>query len=744
MTSQASLLTGGKSGAAIVLGQPEQSLLVKAIRHEHERLKMPPSGGKLADAEIAAIEQWIRDGAVWPVSNVSVVKAKEITPEQRAFWSFQPVKAPRAGATIDSLVKPGARADARTLIRRVTFDLTGLPPTADEVEAFLRDKSPEAFAKVVDRLLASRHYGEQWGRHWLDVARYSDDKLHPERDEPRPNAFRYRDWVIGALNSDMPYDEFVRAHVAGDAMGEKHVAALGMYAMSPEFQEDRVDVTTRGFLGLTVACAQCHDHKFDPIPQRDYYSLLGVFDNTEEFEYPLAGKDVVDLYKSRKEVVEKAEAALKEFVDAQGNLVAETFARRAAEYWKGGEGLDAAVAERWKKFVEKKREHKFYEEAKSPEEFQALLLAVYQEKKEVDEKNLITLGGSKKRGDLAAANLVSLERNRYFLWRDFFGNGGVFLYGEKDLGRYLGPVLAAHLEKLQGEVAAAKKNLPEQYPFYYSLKDKKELAKPRIHLRGNKATPGEVVDSTFLTILGAKALGEGSGRWGLAAALVAPENPLTARVLVNRVWAWRFGEGIVRTASNFGQLGERPASPELLDLLAWRFVHEHKWSLKALHREMVLSRAYQAAEFPKRRLEAEPLRDAILAASGLLDRTAGGVAAKLDEKNRRRTVYGFVSRRKLDPMLALFDFPSPMETCERRMETNVPLQRLFLLNSPVVLEAAKHLAGEVKTVDEAYRRLFARGATAAERKAGEEFVAGGAWAEYLQTLMATDEFLYVQ
>jgi len=303
------------------------------------------------------------------------------------------------------------------------------------------------------------------------------------------------------------------------------------------------------------------------------------------------------------------------------------------------------------------------------------------------------------------------------------------------------------LERLRADVAAAKAALPDQYPFLHSLKDKQEIKKPKIYLRGNRQTPGAEIESAFLSVLcdgDPKPFAKGSGREGLAAALVDPANPLTPRVMVNRVWAWHFREGIVSTASTFGQLGEQPKNPELLDLLAWRFVHQHKWSVKALHKEILLSQAYQSAQFARRRLDAEALRDSILAAAGLLDRTIGGPAAKLDDKNRRRTVYGFVSRRKLDPMLALFDFPNPVETSEKRVETNVPLQRLFLLNSPLVMEASKALAAQVKTVDDVYQRLFARAATPAERQLGEEFTAGGKWPEYVQTLLATDEFLYVQ
>ncbi|MCX6619858.1 MAG: DUF1549 domain-containing protein, partial [Acidobacteria bacterium] len=299
LDSREHLLAGGKSGPAAVPGDPDSSLLVKALRQAGTRLKMPPTG-KLKDEQIADVEAWIRDGAVWPQLRGATRK------QPQAFWSFQPVKAAAAPAVRNSrwgrseidrfiLAKleakglaPARQASRRELIRRATYDLTGLPPSPEDVAAFERDRSPEAFERVVDRLLASPRYGERQARLWLDVARYSDDKLDSERDNPYPNSFRYRDWVIQAMANDMPYDLFVKAQIAGDRLPEheKYEAGLGFYALSPEFQDDRVDATARGFLGLTVACAQCHDHKYDPIPTRDYYSLLGIFRNTELSEVP--------------------------------------------------------------------------------------------------------------------------------------------------------------------------------------------------------------------------------------------------------------------------------------------------------------------------------------------------------------------------------------------------------------------------------------------------------------------------
>ena len=389
---------GGKSGPPIVPGKPDESLLIQAIRQTHARLKMPP-GGKLKDEEIAAIAEWVKAGAVWPAGAAPVSKVTTpeyvITPEQRAFWAFQPVRKPavpqvkdaaRVANPIDHFVlakleaqglKPVRPADKRVLIRRATLDLTGLPPTADEVDAFLRDTSPDAFAKVVDRLLASPRYGERWGRYWLDVARYSDDKLNSTQEEPYPNAFRYRDWVIQAFNDDMPYDVFVKAQIAGDMLNRddplQYQPGLGFYALSPELQDDRVDATTRGFLGLTVACAQCHNHKFDPIPPKDYYSLLGVFTSIGVARRS-AGAE------GRGGAVGRGEEG-----DRQAGDEAEGLRRRAeptswprfwrrrrrAICWRRGnwrrpDDLDAETLERWSKYLASpKKEHPYLEAAGS-------------------------------------------------------------------------------------------------------------------------------------------------------------------------------------------------------------------------------------------------------------------------------------------------------------------------------------------------------------------------------------------
>ncbi len=790
LSTRETLLKGGKSGPAVVPGDPSQGLLMKAIRFEDSKLKMPMGGAKLSPVEIAAIETWIKDGATWPDSPKPAAKGYVITPEQKAFWSFQPIRKPtppavkNARTNIDRFIlakleekklKPASRASRTTLLRRASYDLTGLPPTPEEMDAFLADKSPNAFEKEIDRLLASPRYGERWGRYWLDVARYSDDKLNSTMDEPAKNAFRYRDWVIDAFNKDLPYDTFLKAQLAGDLMNNKDlVAGTGMYALSPEFQDDRVDVTTRGFLAMTVACAQCHDHKYDPIPTRDFYSLLGIFTSSKANEYPLADKSVVDEYKSRKKVHDDLAAQLKDHLKKQADQLAEILATKTADYVKAvadgktdAPGLDKETLERWTKFLKKPTYDYAFEnplKTKDYAGFETKVIALNVEKKDIDEKNNIRLGGSKERGDLSRADLLSMERDKYYFWRDLFGNNGVLIYGEIKIDRWLSPEWKLHVDSLRAKIDAAKKAIPEEYPYLHAMTDAAKPHNEKIQIKGSRANLGDEAPREFLTVLcngEPKPFTKGSGRLELAEAIAAPDNPLTARVMVNRIWLGHFGQGIVRTPDNFGVLGDRPSHPELLDYLAARLM-ENKWSIKSLHREIMLSDAYamstennpvNAEADPEnrllwhanvRRLEAEALRDSILYVAGDLDFTKGGPGVKFTDDNHRRTVYGYVSRRKLDPMLSLFDFPNPNNTSEQRIPTDVPTQRLFLLNSPTMLKASEHLAAKADSVPKAYRLLFGRAPTKEELQAGKEFLdAKNPMPEYLQVLMSSNEFLYV-
>ncbi len=839
MTSREALLEGGASGPAVEPKAPERSLLIQAVRYDHERLKMPPAG-KLSEEQIGALVRWVDNGAVWPAETAAATAGDdfEVTDEHRRYWAFQPVRKPTPphgadGETpidrflLDRLrkegIKPAGAADKRTLLRRAYFDLTGLPPTPEQADAFQADDSPEAFAKVVDSLLASPHYGERWGRHWLDVARYSDDRLNSTQDEPFANAFRFRDWVIAAFNADMPYDLFVKAQIAGDLltdedlrgrMREDVIGGLSFYGLSPKFQDDRIDVLGRGMLGLTLACAQCHDHKFDPIPTEDYYALLGVFNSTETAEHALAPEPVVAEYTAKRKAADDAKAELDGYLKNQALQLVDIFAAQTERFllaaWRvsGPEGASAADAaaeagvdqetlERWVEYLGgPMRDQPLLDEwqallaAAGPKdeverfarEAQELIVDTIAEKKRVDKENELRLGGDMSAGKAARTELLSLERDRYFLWRDIASpqgrklpvkaDSGVLYYEGKEITRFLDGLWKRHVETTRERVEALEKQVPEKYPFYHVIKDVDEPRNEHVHIRGSADNLGDEVPRRFLTVLAdePKPFEQGSGRLELARLTASAENPLTARVMANRVWAWHFGRGIVGTPSNFGQMGERPTHPELLDYLAARLV-ESGWSLKALHREIMLSAAYARAaandshadridaenrllwRANRRRLDVESLRDGMLFVSGRLDLEAGGPPHPLNEaENRRRTVYGFVSRRRLDAELGLFDFPNPNNTSPRRIATDTPLQGLYFLNSPFVEQQAEALADRVAAeagdapkdrIERLYRLLFGRRPTKREANLTSEFVtAGGSWPRLAQTLLTSNEFLY--
>jgi len=584
LDSRERFLKGGKSGPVAVPGDPDASLLVKALHHDANP-KMPPTG-KLAADQIAAVEEWVRAGAVWPQNEKAALQSPpyKITAEQRAFWSLKPVRpvpAPNmkdvnwARTEIDRFLAaklearglhPVRRADRRTLSRRAAYDLTGLPPTAEEVDAFEHDRSPDAFAKVIDRLLASPRYGERWGRLWLHVARYSDDRLDSERDNPYPASFRYRDWVIQAIQDDMPYDVFVKAQIAGDQLPdhEKYEAGLGFYALSPEMQDDRVDATARGFLGLTVACAQCHDHKYDPIPTLDFYSLMGIFRNTDLHEVPLAPKDAVEAYKRQDALIQKKEKELKEYVDAQSAQLGLILASETARYLlasgkpkdaTAGPALDRETLARWTKYLaQSKKQHPFLKDwyaattddrhAKAATEFQAQVLAVIAEKTRVDDENHVRLGLNPTRDDLSKANLVSLDRAKFGLWEDMLGDRGVLHYGdskkeEAKIDRFLSGLWLGHVNQLRAQLAALKKDLPPAYPVLQTIADKEKPEEQHVWIRGDQNNPGDPAPPHFLAILSPaepKRFDRGKERLELAEAIASPNNPLTARVIVNRVW----------------------------------------------------------------------------------------------------------------------------------------------------------------------------------------------------------------
>jgi hypothetical protein len=799
LDSKSAMLRGAKNGPVLDVFNWESSRLWKAIQHESGVKPMPP-GPALSAEDKNALRDWLRADAPWT--------------DDARHWSFAPLAKLPTATSIDSILEriqnretltPNPRADTRTLLRRISFDLTGLPP----------DNPNEPYNQALERLLASPHFGEKWGRHWLDVARYGEDDFSGTAVQPYPNAWRYRDWVVEALNRDMPYDKFLKAQIAGDLMNDpKLLPATGLFGLGPWYygiaqppqsradeRNDRVDMVSRGMLGVTLACARCHDHKYDPFSIKDYYALAGVFASTAYKEYPLVEANVVDDWNRRKKAKDEAEKKRNGFIDEQQKLLAEEFAHSIARYMlatqdsQAARGLEPKVIERWKKYLEKPEEfHPFLQKwfagsktQTAAEEFQALIVSVIAEKKAVDAENKLVIeagrkaeakptrtivlpGGYRSEEDFnpgAYIPIKSIERDRYVAWNRTLNEKNAPLKFDRDLvAALLKGGAKAKLRTLEADYEAKKKSLPNQYPFLAGAADF-EPYDLQVHLRGNPETLGDIVPRRFpLALSDSKELPltQGSGRLQLAEAVA--HHPLAARVAVNRIWMALFGEGLVRTPSNFGKVGDRPALPELLDYLAARFA-QNGYSTKALIREIAQSQAYQrssatqaanAAKDPsnrylwrqsRRRLEAEPLRDAMLSVSGELDRKLGGPSQPLDAKFLRRTLYAKTSRFQQDETLSLFDLPAAAVTCEQRVVTNVPLQKLYFLNSDQVALRAAALAKRIQKRDkssavaQAYRLLFQREPSDAESQAALGFLSKGTWPQYAQVLLSSNEFAYV-
>lgn len=684
LDSRDAIRVGGERGPGIVPFKPDDSFVILAIRQQG-RLAMPPEkkGGRLPDEVIEDFEKWVNMGAPDPRDSAKVANAEPSKPEvpvdwekERQFWAFQKPKtvAPPtvknsewAKSDVDRFVlakleekglKPVSDADKRTLVRRVYYDLIGLPPTPAQLDSFIKDSSENALEKLVDELLASRHFGEQWGRAWLDVARYGES-TGLDRNLNYPYAWKYRDYVFQSFNDDKPYDRFIQEQVAGDLLPYKDqnerdtlLIATGFLAIGPKglnetrpkyskFQvvDDQVDATTRAFLGLTVSCARCHDHKFDPIPTKDYHALAGIFSSTDTYYGTVGGR---------------------------GN-------RRPTP--------------------------------------------------------LLGLAGNPDRPVLNGGGPtpnMSVNTNRNFNGRTnnfagFRGGGTNGAAGRRGGRGAFGP---------RDTNAPPVEGVPARGPYAMGVKDLDEPVDSPIYFRGDLGKPKETVARGFLRILDLKDVPlppeDASGRRELAQWITHPENPLTARVVVNRVWQQLFGAGLVATSDNFGHLGSAPTHPELLDYLAVRFAGEQRWSTKQLVRSLVLTRVYglSSKSDPKanevdpgnsliwraspRRMKAESIRDTILAASGRLDKTPleGAVTADfgdgyygvniwpsdLPTDFRKRSVYLPVPRDVVPEELSLFDFPNPNLVTSRRETTTSPSQALYLLNNPFVQSESVHFA----------------------------------------------------
>ncbi|HYI97521.1 MAG TPA: PSD1 and planctomycete cytochrome C domain-containing protein [Bryobacteraceae bacterium] len=737
-------LRGGKSGApAIVPGKPDESILIAAVRGSNKDLKMPPGNKPLAARDVENLVAWVKMGAPDPREGAAPLPAPRVSSydwnKARLHWAFQPVRTaepPKVRvpewnkSAIDRFIKskldekgltPLPRANKVSLIRRATFDLTGLPPTPPEVTSFLADAAPDAFAKVVDRLLASRQYGERWGNHWLDVVRYADTSGN-SADFPVPAMYRYRNWVIDAFNADQPYDQFLREQIAGDilaaqdrALGiqdgwQKKITATGYLANARRFAavmadfhltiDDTIDSIGKGLMGLTIGCARCHDHKFDPIPTRDYYSLYGIFQSSE-------------------------------------------YAHPGTEANPHTSGFVSIGTEK-----------------------QAKTLAEFQE-------------------ELAAIDTL-LDSIR------------IALISNKTIDK----------EKVQAEAQARLSKIKARESEYYDAKAHAAYVvtegKPqnaRIFIKGDPEMPGPEQPRGFLTILGGQKIAahdKGSGRLQLAQWITDPQNPLTARVMVNRIWSWHFGQGLVATPDDFGIRGDPPSHPELLDYLAAEFI-DGGWSVKKMHRLMMLSRTYQTAAghdpknasndskntylsaFRPRRLDAEELRDAMLAVSGNLDATVSGAhpfPPELDWKfsqhvpfiatydNNNRSVYKMRQRIRREPFFDAFDGADTGAVTGVRPVTTTALQALFTMNNSFIAEQADGLSIRVgmayssdwDRLSYAYKLAYGRMPTSLEFGEAMRFIRAtrrelgktgapedrrnrGAWAALMQVLLMSNEFV---
>jgi len=787
-------------------------------------------------------------------------------------WSFQPIRRPpvpslrgnsRITSPVDALLLAklaqkglgfSPPAEPRILLRRAYYDLIGLPPTIEAIRAFEKNHSPKAFAEVVEKLLASPRYGERWGRHWLDVARYAETKdlvLAYGKDALRPYAYTYRDYVIRAFNEDLPFDQFVQDQLAADLAEPQlprwRLAALGFLTLGRLFDnnphdqiDDQIDTTTRGFMALTVACARCHDHKYDAISQADYYGLYGVFASTERpYDLPLLEdpKDVPHGTEFETQLA-KAREELEQHIDAEFKKLTETFRKRIGDYLVRAATTDLDITEssqfalsltpddfrptlvlrtrHWLKqrvvlgdrlfglwaelmalpenddfgqrasntvvaavrsetngrpfnplVIETLRNATLTNQAAVARTYGQLLVDVYEE--------------SKKPAAGSPNGALNADQNE--LLQVVVGEDGPIWFPRRDTPEHMSRpekdrfnVLVSNLDKL----AANATNAPPARAMVVA--DLPRPYDPHIFRRGNPSRQGEAVPRAFVRLLsGGKAqpFTQGSGRLELARAISSNTNPLTARVFVNRVWMHHFGEPLVASPADFGARSEPPGNPELLDWLASEFIRS-SWSVKHLHRVMMLSAAYQQSSsspkpadpedklfgyFPRRRLDFEAMRDSLLFVSGRLDLSMGGRPVDLDTEplNTRRTVYALVNRQDLPSLFRAFDFPVPDQCVERRSRTMVPQQALFAMNSPFVLEQARALAARLElqeTTDPAKRTealfqcVLGRSPSKTEmlsctkfvEAAGQDPVAENgltAWEQLAQVLLMSNEAVFV-
>lgn len=806
------VLQGGDTGPSVDGNDPNKSLLIKAMRYESDDLEMPPKQ-KLPANVISDFEQWVRMGAPDPRDGPVVTKSPSEVAKDH--WGFRPISNPAVPAAskpswektpIDRFItrkmtekgiEPSEMADKRTMVRRATYDLLGMPPTMPEFDGFMKDNSPKAYEQLIDRLLESPHYGERWGRHWLDVARYSDTKgdVNNRNSDGRfPYAWTYRDYVINSMNADKPYDVFIKEQLAADLLPTKNdpktLAALGFITVGKRFNgdrneiiDDRIDVVSKGFLGLTVVCARCHDHKFDPIPTGDYYSWHGIFNSVRELgdydDMPLIepikkGREYNDFLTKKREIeLEKEQMQYeREFdmkKDAREKVASYLYATWEVNNQMGTntvnrfifvnqKGLNNGFFDRWRRYLGSKKDDdptwgpwkklaklKRFEfatkgaalldevSANKGEKYNPLVARSIRGNRPQNHGDLANIYGvllgeadrQYQKVALAAAKTKReprpLEPNLDVFKRVMHGGKdakgreerfapaaptGREMYNMFDLG------FRGRLQRKENEIVTLMME-HEAAPVRAMVVQDSNPRNSKIFIRGNARNQGEEVPRRFLQALvdgKPKPFKIGSGRLELANSIASRDNPLTARVIVNRVWMHHFGEGIVRTPSDFGTRADEPSHPELLDFLATWFM-DNGWSLKKLHKAIMMSAVYQqkSEDDPRRgqidpnndlvwrqnvrRLEFEALRDTILSIGGTLDLEVGGKAVNLMENPfpTRRTVYGYIDRGNLASVFRTFDFANPDLSTGQRYMTTVPQQALFLMNNPLVVEQARNL-----------------------------------------------------
>jgi len=867
LDSRAALLKGGETGPAIVPGEPDKSLFIKAIRFTDADLKMPKKG-KMTDAEIAIFTEWVKGGAPWPAGGAANQAGHgekfDLHARAKAHWSFQPVvkpAVPKIGAesAIDSFLLAklkaaslgfAAPAEKRVLIRRVTFDLTGLPPTPQEIDAFLKDETPEAFAKVVDRLLASPHYGERWARHWLDLVRYAETHGH-EFDFDIADAWKYRDYVVRALNADVPYNQFLTEHLAGDLLpkprrhprdgSNESLTATGFWWLgegkhSPvdsradyaERVDNQIDVFGKSVLGLTLGCARCHDHKFDPISTKDYYSLFSVVASSR-FQRADASdpEPTVKLLNEMAEV--RATLVANKAADAPAPSPAMLQWRtKAVPFESFGEGWRT----RWDASGLGLRAEAGAGIPNTSREARKLAGALRSPTFIIDKNYLLLrVAGRDARVRFILNGIQLIQSPIYGGLAQGVNHGEELRWIGFDVRMWKGqPAYVEVLDDGPGYFAVSEAWHADTHPPSDPLPkvslwepsvddDMKAVARLRalearipdvkrvsavrdgtgrdekVFIRGNPKTLGVAAPRAFLEAFDAKPFATtGSGRLELAKAVTDPSNPLVSRVIVNRLWQHHFGEGLVRSPDDFGLQGQKPTHPELLDWLATEFIR-NGWSLKSTHRTILLSTAYRQASQASpemaakavtadpqnkllhrqnvQRLEAEAIRDSMLAVSGRLDRAleGPGVLPYLTEHSvgrgrpasgpldggGRRSLYLQVRRNFLSPMFVAFDYPTPFTTIGRRTVSNVPAQALTMLNNPFVLQQAELWAKRTEAlpgstsdrVNAMYVAAFGRAPTADEVALATEFLRTAdrpekAWADLAHVLFNAKEFIFVE